>query len=66
MSENPLVVSARFVREKKTKNKVRYVETSENGSPEVVGLIYISKSVVEELGDPGAIRIWVAAEGTEV
>jgi len=63
---DPLVVSARFVRDKDTRNMVRYKEETADGATPYVGLIYVNKSVVEELGAPDEIRVWIAAEGVEV
>lgn len=54
----------KFAREKETKNKVRYMEVTDEGeaaTEPIIGTLYVSKSLVEEL-EPGDAGLNVTIE----
>jgi hypothetical protein len=52
-------VTVELVREKETKNTIRFAEDGEEDSRRV-GMIYLPKSTVAGLGDPDRIALTVA------
>lgn len=49
-------------REKETKNKVRFQEV---GGEDLIGILYVPKTSLRQLGDPDRITLTVAAAGAE-
>lgn len=52
------MITAEFEREKETKNTIRYVETAD---PPKVGMIYMPRKTLEQLGDPERLTITIDA-----
>jgi hypothetical protein len=61
----PDQLALRFVRERETKNTVRYQELAEDGEP-VVGSLYVRKAELARLGDPRELAVVVRAMSTAV
>jgi hypothetical protein len=59
----PDQLALRFVRERETKNTVRYQELAEDGEP-VVGSLYVRKAELARLGDPRELAVVVRAMST--
>jgi len=59
----PDQLALRFVRERETKNTVRYQELAEDGEP-VVGSLYVRKAELARLGDPRELAVIVRAMST--
>ncbi len=51
-------ITVPFEREKETKNTVRFKERDEGDR---VGMIYVPKATVRELGDPAVLELTLAA-----
>ena len=54
-------ITVQFVREKETKNAVRFEEAPQDGEPTKFGTIYIQKWVVQRLGNPREIEVTVSS-----
>jgi hypothetical protein len=59
VSESPTVaqVGALFDLERETKTKMRFKERVDEGVSEVVGTLYVSKSVLESMGNPSSLHM---------
>ena len=53
-------VAVEFVKERETKNTVRFQEVEDaNGEPPAIGTLYLQKWVLRRLGDPQKLTVVV-------
>lgn len=50
-----------FVKDKETKNTIRYAEEEREDGPPCIRTIYLQKFFVRQLGDPTRIKVTVEA-----
>jgi hypothetical protein len=53
-------LTVKLERERETKTTVRYREPAES-DPQRMGIVYIPKSTLKELGDPSTLKLSLAA-----
>lgn len=59
-----MAIELKFTVERPTKNTVRYQEVTDGGDV-VIGTLYIQKSALAKLGNPGALKVTIeAVEGS--
>lgn len=56
------VLSTALVKEKETKNTVRFQEV-EGDDPPVIGTLYLQKYALRRIGNPARIVVTITAEG---
>lgn len=54
-------LTATFVRERETKNTIRFAEEENQEGPPIVGTIYIQKYALRRIGDPEKIVLTIRA-----
>ena len=55
-----MAITAEFMREKETKNTIRFQEAeNEEGLPAAIGTLYIQKYVVKKLGNPEKLLVTI-------
>lgn len=59
-----MALEIEFVRERVTKNTVRFAEVVEDGYRERVGSLYVSKHALELFGNPVRLRVTIEPAGT--
>lgn len=55
-------IVATFVRERETKNTVRFAEQENEEGPPVIGTVYIQKYALKRLGSPEKLLLTIRAD----
>jgi hypothetical protein len=53
-------ITVRFVKERETKNTVRFAEQHDDTEDPVVGTLYVKKSAVARLGNPESLTVEIS------
>jgi len=56
-------ISVRFVKERETKNTIRFQEDHPETEPAKVGTVYVQKHALAQLGHPEEIEVKITPEG---
>ncbi len=53
------MIELKFVKEKDTKNTIRFAEQERDDGPPVVGTLYIQKYALKQLGNPETLTVTI-------